>query len=452
MSAPIPASRVASRVGVRNVFSTWWPLAASWLLMGFELPLVSAVMARLHDPVTSLAAYGGVVFPLSLMIEAPIIMMLSASTALSRDWRSYLLLRRFALWTASGLTALHVMVAFTPLFDLVVGNLMHVPPEIQSAARRGLQIMTPWTLSIAYRRMQQGVMIRFGGSRAIGVGTAVRLAANATVLLLGSLVPSLPGIVVGTLAVATGVMSEALYAGIAVRPILRGELRQAPALAEPLTLRAFLAFYLPLAATPVLTFIAMPLCSAAMGRMPRTVESLATWPVLNGFVFTLRSMGFALNEVVVSMLDRPGAVRALRRFAFLLGAAVSSLLIATAATPLGAVWFARVSALPAPLVALATVGLWLAAPMPALSVFQSLYQGAAVHSRRTRAVTESVIAFLAATALALGIGVVAGATGIYAAVLAMALGNAAQVVVLQARTRETMRALEPSAPERADGA
>ena len=94
-------------------------------------------MARLRDPVTSLAAYGRVVFPLALMIEAPIIMMLSASTALSRDRPSYLLLRRFALWTASALTALHVLIAFAPLFEVVVGGLMHVPPEIHAAARRG---------------------------------------------------------------------------------------------------------------------------------------------------------------------------------------------------------------------------------------------------------------------------------------------------------------------------
>jgi hypothetical protein len=414
--------------------------------MGLELPLVSAVMARLRDPVTSLAAYGGVVFPLCLMIEAPIIMMLSASTALSRDRPSYLLLRRFALGAASGLTALHALVAFTPLFGFVVGGLMHAPAEIHEAARRGLQIMTPWTLSIAYRRLQQGVMIRFGRARAVGVGTAVRLGANAAVLALGSLVPELPGIVVGTLAVATGVVGEALYAGIAARPILRGALRQAPVAAVPLTVRAFLEFYLPLAATPVLTFFAMPLCSAAMGRMPRTIESLATWPVLNGFVFTLRSTGFALNEVVVALLDRPGAVPALRRFTVRLAGAVTSLLLVTAATPLDAVWFGRVSALPGPLAALAMAGLWIAAPMPALSAFQSLYQGAAVHSRRTRAVTESMVASLAVTAAVLGIGIAAGATGLHAAIAAMTLGNAAQVIVLQARTRGTLRALEAPAP------
>ena len=60
----------------------WWPLAGSWLLMGVELPLVVATVSRLANPEIHLAAYGGVVFPLSLLIEAPIIMILVASTAL----------------------------------------------------------------------------------------------------------------------------------------------------------------------------------------------------------------------------------------------------------------------------------------------------------------------------------------------------------------------------------
>ena len=42
--------------------------------MGVELPLVVATVSRLANPEIHLAAYGGVVFPLSLLIEAPIIM------------------------------------------------------------------------------------------------------------------------------------------------------------------------------------------------------------------------------------------------------------------------------------------------------------------------------------------------------------------------------------------
>src|SRR5690606_5323550 len=71
-----------------EVFRSWLPLATSWLVMGLELPIVSAVMARLADPEINLAAYGGVTMPIALLIEAPIMMLLSASTALGRDLAS----------------------------------------------------------------------------------------------------------------------------------------------------------------------------------------------------------------------------------------------------------------------------------------------------------------------------------------------------------------------------
>ena len=58
-----------------RIFKTWWPLAASWLLMSIELPAMSAVVARLPNAEVNLAAYGGIVFPLALIIESPIIMM-----------------------------------------------------------------------------------------------------------------------------------------------------------------------------------------------------------------------------------------------------------------------------------------------------------------------------------------------------------------------------------------
>ena len=48
-----------------GIFRSWWPLALSWLLMGIELPMIAGVVARLPDQEIQLAAFGGVVFPLS---------------------------------------------------------------------------------------------------------------------------------------------------------------------------------------------------------------------------------------------------------------------------------------------------------------------------------------------------------------------------------------------------
>lgn len=84
--------------------------------MALELPALSAIIARLADPKINLAAYGGIVFPLALIVEAPIIMLLAASTALSKDWESYRKIRKFMHTTAGILTALHVIIVSTPLY------------------------------------------------------------------------------------------------------------------------------------------------------------------------------------------------------------------------------------------------------------------------------------------------------------------------------------------------
>lgn len=410
--------------------------------MGMELPAISAAMARLPHPEISLAAYGGIVFPVALIIEAPIIMLLAASTALARDVASYRTIRRFMNWTAGSLTLLHVLVAFTPLYDLLVGGVLASPPEIREAGRVGLMIMTPWTFSIAYRRMQQGVLIRFDRSRLVGTGTLVRLAANLIVIAVGLLVPRWPGIVVGTTAVAAGVVSEALFAGAMARPVLRGPLAAAAAVDPPLSMRAFLAFYIPLALTSLLLLVGMPLASAAVGRMPRALESLAAWPVVTGFVFMLRSVGFAYNEVVVSLFERPGAAPALRRFARILALATTGVLGLLAVTPLGGLWFRHVAALTPELVRLAGQGLWIFLAMPGLSALQSWYQGVLVGAHRTRAVTEAVAIYLAVSLVTLGAALAWGRlTGLHAGLISIVLSALAQTLWLRLRAAPVLAGL-----------
>lgn len=437
---------------VGRIARTWWPLAASWLLMSLELPLLSAVVARLPDPEINLAAYGGVVFPLSLIIESPIIMLLAASTALSRDWASFVTVRRFMMRMGAALTALHLLIALTPLYDVVVRGIIGAPAEIVEPARLGLILMTPWTWSIAYRRFHQGVLIRFGHSQAVGVGTVVRLSADGLVLAIGYLIGILPGIVVGAAAVAAGVMSEALYVGLRVRPILRGPLRQAPSVTPALTWRDFLAFYVPLALTSLINLLVQPIGSAALSRMPMALASLAVWPVVSGLSFIFRSFGVAYNEVVVALLDAPQATAQLRRFALWMALGTTSLLALVVATPLAHFWLRRISALSPELTALARPALWLMLPMPALAVVQNWYQGTIVNSRHTRGITEAIVVFLTTCAAVLWGGVVWGRMpGLHVGLAAFTIASIAQTGWLWLRSRPAMRALRLREAESAIG-
>jgi Na+-driven multidrug efflux pump len=424
-----------------HIIRTWWPLAASWLLMSIELPALSAVIARLAEPEINLAAYGGVVSPLALIIEAPIIMLLAGSTALSKDWASYLKVRRFMLLASVTLTALHILIAFTPLYYVVAEGIIGVPPEVVEPARIGLRIMTPWTWAIAYRRLNQGVLIRFDHSRAVGLGTFIRLSADGLVLAVGFLIGTIPGIVVASCAVILGVISEAVFSGLRVRPVIRDELKPAAPVEPPLTYPAFFRFYVPLALTSLIFLIVEPLGSAALSRMPNALHSLAVWPILSGLVFVFRSPGVGYREVTVALLDKPKAARRLAQVALWMAVGTSGAILLLAATPLSPVWFGTLSGLKPELARMAQTTVWLALPAPALSVLQNWYQGAIVNGKDTRGIPEAVGVFLVTVVVILGIGIALQTIpGLHITMAAFSAAYATQTAWLWWRSRPVLRA------------
>jgi len=422
-------------VDTRRVFRTWWPLAASWILMGLENPAISAVISRLADPKINLAAYGGLVFPLTLMVEAPIIMMLAASTALSKDRDSYLKLRRFMNWLSAALTVLHVILVATPVYGFLASSVLHAPEEIVGPARLGLLITIPWTWSIAYRRFNQGVLIRFGRSLRVGIGTGVRLAADGTVLAIGYSLGRVSGVAIAACTLVAGVLAEALYVHLAVRRTLQDHLMKVPPNVSPLTTRALLRFYVPLSLTEILLLLVNPIGSAAMGRMPMALESLAAWPVIASVGYITRGFGGAYNEVVVALVEEKASTRTLRRFGLVLACSSTALLVLPMIPSVGRVIFVDLLGLAEPLPHLVRVSIFLLLPLPALTVLQSYLQGVILHSRHTRAITESVGLFLALSASLLVVGAIWGTVaGVYFTLLAFTCGEVLRTLWLWMRS------------------
>lgn len=432
-------------VTLGRVFRLWLPLAASWLLMGIELPILQTFVNRMDDPKIHLAAYGSIAFAIALVIEGPIIQLLAASTALCGDEDSFRKVRRF-MWVSSfWLTVLHVVVAFTPVYDWVAGVLLAVPEPILEPGRLGLQILLPWTAAIAYRRFHQGVLIRFERSRLVSIGTVIRLVSLVSVMATATLVDRMgwadvPGVVVGALGISAGVLAEAIFIGRAVRETVKDRLIGTPPPKQPLTRRSFTAFYLPLALMPLLTLVIQPTGTAAMGRMPDELNSLAAWPVVHSVVFLLRSGGFAYNEVVVALLGRPGAVAALRRFALLLAGTTSGILLLLGTTPLAELYFGAITDLPDELMVYAKTGVLIAVLMPAYQALQSWYGGILVHARRTRAITEAVGLYVGIALVGLWWGAEnATIPGLYFAESVFVTGGICQTIWLAARARRSIR-------------
>lgn len=434
-------SSEASSLTFKMILKSWLPLVASWMLMSIELPTINAIMARLSNPQINLAAYGGVVFPIALTIESPVIMLLAASTALSRDWLAYQRLKKITLWLGGILMGLHVLVALTPIYDFVVKVLLNAPAEVIEPARLGLLALSPWTFAIAYRRFQQGAMIRFNHSHMVGETTLVRLITVSTVLTIGMLTRSIPGTILAGLAQGLGVSSEAVYAGLRIRKILP-DIKKAPPSKKPLTLKRFVSFYFPLALTSALWLLWQPLISASISRMQQPLDSLAVWSVITGLLFIFRSPGVAYNEAVVALLEKPSAFKVLRKFSLIISAATFVAGVLIAFTPFSDFWFTRVANLSDPMAQIAVTALSIGVPLTFITIFISFFQGIIVKLERTGAVAEAVLAFLIALIAILVIGVVTDEfVGVYVASTAYTLAHLAQAVWLLLRSRSARQTL-----------
>ncbi len=414
----------------RNILLFWLPLASSWVLMMTELPFVNAAIARLPNAQTMIAAFG-ITASISITIESPVIMLLASATALASHRQAYFVLRRFTIHLMLLTTGLTLAMGFTPLYDVVVHGWMGIPPAIAEAAQPGLQIMTLWSAAIAWRRFKQGVMIRYGRTRLVGVGTIIRLAAStgtATILAV-ALSDRLTGVAVGGWALMAGVVAEAIYAHWAAAPVIAERL---PASSDQpdLTYRGLLTFHLPLAAVSLLTLLGQPLLGATLARAQHPVESLAAWPVVFGLLGIFRSASYALPEAVIALQSGPETVGPLRRFCYSVGMVTSGLLLFICLTPIAAWYLGTVIGISPELVALGLPGAWFGMALPFIGSAQSYLRGVLMGRRATGPTYQAMLINLLTLAAVLVVGVWQGWPGVPLASGALTVSQIAETLFL----------------------
>ena len=383
----------------RYILAFWAPLAATWLMMGLEGPYITAIVARLPDAAFNLAAYG-IAFSIALIVEAPIMMMLTASNALVRSRASLHALRRFTYTLNAILTVVLACIALPPVFGGLAG-LMNLPTDIARLAQWTTVVVLPWPAAIGYRRFYQGLLVRAGRTRLVAYGTLIRLVAMSVAAAMLAWRSTLPGAVIGGLSLSVGVLAEAVASRWMSWQVVQGLEATAPTADErPLTTSSIVRFYYPLALTSVLSLITAPLVTFFISHSRRPIDSLAVLPVVNAFVFLFRSGAFAHQEVVVALAGAHREhEREIRRVTRLLGVVASGGLALTLLVRLADVWFRTVSGLPTDLAAFAILPVQALVLFPALEYLLACQRGLLILSRRTRTVTVG-------TAIeAIGIGV-----------------------------------------------
>ncbi len=150
-----------------------------------EGPFLAAVIARLAEPKFNLAAYG-VAFSFALIIEAPIIMIMSASTALVESQESFIKLRNYTYFLNGSITFVMLIFLIPEIFYFITMDLIELPAQVARLTYQATIVLLPWPGAIGYRRFYQGILIRNNYTRWVAYGTIIRLASTTHLLSLSA--------------------------------------------------------------------------------------------------------------------------------------------------------------------------------------------------------------------------------------------------------------------------
>ena len=377
----------------KKIFVFWYPLAASWLMMSLEGPFLAAIIARLAEPKYNLAAFG-VAFSFALVIEAPIMMLMSASTTLCKNRDAFYKLRRFTIVLNTAITLFMIIILFPPVFHFIAERLIELPVHVARLTHVASMILLPWPAAIGFRRFYQGILIRCNLTRRVAYGTIIRLTSMATTALVLYFF-KVTGTYVGAAALSVGVIVELFASRLMVHNALKKMLLIQPSYEykkKPLTYGFISKFYYPLALMTTLSLGVHPMVTFFMGRSRFPIESLAVLPVVNSLLFIFRSLGLSFQEVVIVLMgEKKEGYNPLRNFAFFMGVAVTAGLSLIAFTPLGKIWFFHISGLSLELASFAYLPTQILVMLPALTVLISFQRSILVKIKHTGPITWATI-------------------------------------------------------------
>jgi len=409
----------------KSILIFWLPLAATWLLMSVEGPFLSAIIARMPEPKFNLAAYG-VAFSFALIVEAPVIMLMSASTALVKDLQSFSKLRNFTYSLNGIITLFMLLLLIPPVFRFIAIDLISLPLEVERITYHAFIALLPWPSAIGYRRFYHGILISNNLTKFVTFGTIVRLTVMLSTAILLFVFSQIDGAVIASVALSFGVSMEAIMSRFFARkPLRKIRIEGNSESLKPLTYKGISRFYYPLAITSILSLGIHPIITFFIGQSRMSLESLAVLPVINALVFIFRALGLSYHEAFIALLGENGeGYLLLKRFGIIVGATSTLLLLAITTTPLATVWFHWVSGLSEILTSIAILPAIVVSIMPALTFLISIQRAVLVYSRNTSPLTTATIIEVSFILITLFVGIkFFDLIGVLAAAFAFVIGR-----------------------------
>ena len=381
----------SSSLSPNQIFRLYLPLAFSWLFMGMEGPIAVSVISRLANPQVNTAAFWAVM-SLAIWIESPVIDLLSTSTTLVRGPKSLKSVTGFTLWLNAWVTIAHAVVIFSPLYDVVMTRVIGLEAAVSHAAHPALMIMTPWSALIGWRRYRQGILIRNGETKVIGIGTALRVCVLTVISFSLAFLVKEASVSAVAAGLVVAVAAECLFIHIVSTRIMRSRVWDGSETDDHfISLGQLLKFHLPLTATTMVKLMTGLIIGAGLARTLEGTHAVAGFQVAGTVIFLFRAMAFCLPEVVIALYREKTDRAVLKSFCLRVGMFASGGLAILALSGLDHLLFSKVFGAAPDLVPVAHVMLVAMLFTPFFDAVQAYVRGVLTAHRLTLSRMTAVV-------------------------------------------------------------
>jgi Na+-driven multidrug efflux pump len=197
-------SRLDEALTLRALWRFYGPLLVTSLIRQSIRPALSAGIAAAALARTSLAAWP-VAWGLAILIAGPGWSLQQLTTALATDGPAFRRVSRFSLALSLGLAGILSLIAFTPLYGLVMGGIYNLSPELQDLSRPALRAMALLPLVLGAQSVYRGTLIRRGATKEVRSAILVNAAVLVASLLAGTRWLTMTGVF---LAASTSMLSN----------------------------------------------------------------------------------------------------------------------------------------------------------------------------------------------------------------------------------------------------
>ncbi len=279
-------------------------------------PVLNGLLARGVEPEAAISGYAiamgvmGLVALPQMRIQQLTLVFLDDQVSLSR-------LRRFVALFALLSGAVAVVVAFTPVHDLILDGVFATSGTLRAESAAALVALAPFPLLAIVRTHLYGVALRIGRPRLVWIGTASGAVAVLAVAALVLLLNPTAGSQIAAIAVTAGAAVETLVLVAGTTGSLRRDLN--PGTNAAPTYGALLRFFGPLLVAAFLPAITQPVINAILTRAPEPEASVAAVSLTFGVnqIFLIALWG--VQPTLLALMARGESPLAGRRFANIVG-------------------------------------------------------------------------------------------------------------------------------------